>query len=77
MHDSQLDSLRRDVRWLKLYALVATLALVIPAVKADSAAELNVERINIVDPSGATRMVIANEQRFPLPKLGGKEYLWQ
>jgi hypothetical protein len=35
---------------------------------------LTVERINIVDPSGVSRLVISNAERFPLPRLDGKEY---
>lgn len=34
--------------------------------------ELNVERINIVDHGGKTRLVIANSERFPDPVFRGK-----
>lgn len=68
----------RDVRWLKIYAVAATFALCVVALtgarKPGKQAELTVERINVVDPNGTIRLVIANAERFPLPKLGGKEY---
>lgn len=71
-------NLIRDVRWLKVYALVTTVALGAVALTAarspDSQAELTVERINVVDPSGVARLVISNAEQFPLPRLGGKEY---
>lgn len=70
--------LRRDVRWLKGYALVVTAAIVMlwltRAEVADDSKVLNVERINIVDTSGIPRLVIANAERFPLPRLSGEEY---
>lgn len=73
-----LDSLGRDVRWLKAYAVTSTLViagLALSAAKATrSAAELTVERINVVDASGVTRLVIANAERFPPPLVGGKEH---
>ncbi|MGY0505403.1 hypothetical protein [Luteimonas sp. e5] len=68
----------RDVRWLKVYAVATTLALGVLALTAakspHSQTELTVERINVVDPSGVSRLVISNAEHFPLPKLGGKEY---
>ena len=70
--------LRRDLLWLKGYALVSSLAvlgLLVGAARAPSTQdELTVERINVVDPTGVTRVVIANAERFPLPRLDGKEY---
>lgn len=75
-HDT--SRLARDVRWLKAYALVTSIALGVLATTAAkdqrSDRELTVERINVVDPSGETRLVIANSERFPLPKVGGKEF---
>jgi hypothetical protein len=71
------EPLLRDVRWLKAYAVASTLAfalLALTGARARSApAELTVQRINVVDPAGITRLVIANAERFPLPKVGGKE----
>lgn len=68
----------RDVRWLKMYAAVTTVLLAVIGLTAakspGSKAELTVERINIVDPSGVPRVIISNAERIPLPKLNGKEY---
>ncbi|OHE87935.1 MAG: hypothetical protein A2579_14120 [Lysobacterales bacterium RIFOXYD1_FULL_69_11] len=51
------------------------MGLLVAAARAPSTQdELNVERINVVDPTGVTRVVIANAERFPLPRLDGKEY---
>ncbi|MBB1059586.1 hypothetical protein [Marilutibacter spongiae] len=79
--DSRLTRLDRDVRGLKVYAALVTVALAVivttgarSPLSLDEDGELNVERINIVDPSGVTRLVISNAERFPLPRLGGKEY---
>ena len=78
--DSSLARLRRDMRLLKGYALLLTVALLALGLVAarpqapQAHAVLDVERINIVDPSGVTRVVIANAERFPLPRLDGREY---
>lgn len=68
----------RDLRWLKIYAVATTLVigtLALTAARSPATQqELTVERINVVDPDGTVRLVIANAQRFPLPRLGGKEY---
>lgn len=45
-----------------------------PAAAPQSFGEINVERINIVDASGKTRLVIANSERFPDPVIRGKAY---
>lgn len=37
--------------------------------------EINAERINIVEPGGKYRLVLANEERFPGLYMEGKEYL--
>jgi hypothetical protein len=71
-------SLRRDVRWLKCYALIITAAVVIlgltRANSADDQRVITAERINIVDASGTPRLVLANAERFPLPRVSGKDY---
>ncbi|MGY0619614.1 hypothetical protein [Lysobacter sp. A378] len=78
MTNNENTKIARDVRWLKVYAVCTTLALTVMALTAAKSprdqAELTVERINIVDPSGVSRLVISNAERFPLPKLNGKEY---
>lgn len=68
----------RDLRWLKMYAVATTLILgavaLTTAKSLNTQGELTVERINVVDPNGTIRLVIANAERFPPPRLGGKEY---
>ena len=66
------DSLKRDVRWLKAYAVGSTLALLaIIGTAFQSGAEherfdtLTVERLNIVEPNGQKKMVLANTKRMP------------
>src|SRR5258708_2313118 len=67
-----LDRLRRDVRVLKLYAIVATVIvlvglLFVTSMRAQSQrqkfTEIDVERINVVDRDGHLRLVIANSER--------------
>ncbi len=74
----ELQSIRRELRWIKLYAGVLTAAVVGLALAVlrptGTFEELNVRRINVVEASGATRLVIANAEKFPVVKLGGKEY---
>ena len=36
--------------------------------------EITVRRINVVAPDGSRRVVLAAEDRFPLPYIGGREY---
>lgn len=78
MTNNELARFARDIRWLKIYAACTTIALIVIALAAGkssrSQAELTVERINIVDSSGISRLVISNAERFPLPTLNGKEY---
>src|SRR5215475_20576 len=65
------DKLERDVRFLKIYAAVATLvsgALLLSAFgyqenKRQKFEEIDVERINIVEKDGRLRMVISNRER--------------
>jgi hypothetical protein len=66
------DSLKRDVRWLKGYAVVLTLtliALIGTAFQKHSEHErfetITVERINVVEPDGQKKMVLANTTRMP------------
>jgi hypothetical protein len=63
-------ALEKDVRFLKLYALVATLAGVVLALTAftiqgskQKFGEIDVERINVVEKDGQLRMVISNKER--------------
>jgi hypothetical protein len=73
-----LDRLQREVRRLKacvvsLGALLGV-AVLAAAARQTTFAELNVERINIVDGAGKPRLVIANAERFPSIVLNGKTY---
>lgn len=45
-----------------------------PALKSATFDALTVQRINVVDPNGKTRLVIANGKRFPPGKVRGKTY---
>jgi len=75
------SSIARDVKLLKVYALGSSLALIIICVMGfqsnDSrrnVAELDVQRLNIVDGQGHKLIVLSNKDRFPLPVVNGKEY---
>src|SRR4026207_1862892 len=75
------DSIRRELRLLKGYALVVTVllgTLSIAAFRQSSQktrfTEIDVERINIVEPDGALRMVISNRPRSIGPIYKGKPF---
>jgi hypothetical protein len=65
---------------LAAYSILVTTALGVMILTAFAAArnvsyrEITVERINIVEPDGALRMVIANKALFPGIILKGKEH---
>lgn len=70
----------REMKFLKLYALLSSAALIAlafvaakPAQKA-SFEEVDVQRINVVEPDGTLRMVISDKTRFPGAIIKGKEY---
>src|SRR5690606_42111848 len=76
---TQVDAskLARDVRLLKVYALAVTVELAVVALtgaKSPDGKVVTAERIDIVDPPGVARLVIATTERMPLPRLDGKEY---
>ena len=79
---SDHDRLRRDVRMLKGYAFVTSACLLILALGAFRQpqqakarfAELDVERINIVEPDGKLRMVLSNRPRSIGPIYKGKPF---
>jgi hypothetical protein len=65
-----MEKLQRDVRMLKAYAFVVTLLLVVlvfagfsQANQKNKFAEIDVERINIVEKDGKLKMVISNSER--------------
>ena len=81
MNQQQLE---RDVRFLKRYAMATTAILVIGALAAfkqggqqatkQKFGEIDVERINIVEPNGNLRMVISNRPRSIGPIYKGKPF---
>jgi hypothetical protein len=73
----RLSRLDRRIHWLGgACALLscALAAMLLTGARAPAAKTLDVERINIVEPDGSVRLVISNASRFPLPRLGGKDY---
>jgi len=73
-----LDRLQREVRRLKVCVVslgaLLGVAILAAAARQTTFAELNAERINIVDAAGKPRLVIANAERFPGIILNGKTY---
>ena len=79
-----MDTLRRDVRLLKIYALCSTTAFFVfalaafarPMLTASKAKfdEIDVERINVVEKDGKLRLVISNRERSPGPIAYGKPF---
>jgi hypothetical protein len=75
------DSIRRELRLLKTYALVMTVlfgSLTIAAFRQaqqkQKFGEIDVERINIVEPDGKLRMVISNRPRSIGPIYKGQPF---
>lgn len=76
------DHLARDVRFLKRYAIVSTLIFACTTLLAfrraapahEKFAEIDVERINVVEPDGKYRMVISNRPRSIGPIYKGKPF---
>lgn len=74
------DSIRRDLRFLKAYAVVSTLAigvLLLGAFRPPATLRLDtleVERIDVVNESGMPALVLAGQGRLPGPTFGGTEY---
>lgn len=75
------NRLRRELRTLRIYALLVTLLLGTLALAAfqrsgqkQKFGEIDVERINIVEPDGSYRMVISNQTRSIGPIYKGKPF---
>ncbi len=77
------DTIERDVRFLKRYAAVATAGMILLSVAAFTRGgsttptkfdEIDVQRINIVEPNGAYRMVISNRPRSIGPIYKGQPF---
>lgn len=75
------NTLVRDVRWLKRYAIVSSLLVAVATVAAfrpQATARfqvLDVERLNVVTKDGKFAVVIANADRLPGNIIGGKEHV--
>ena len=76
-----MTSLERDVRFLKRYAAVTTTLLVVLSAAAFTRStqkakfdEIDVERINIVEPNGHYRMVLSNRPRSIGPIYKGEPF---
>ena len=74
-----MEQLRRDVRFLKLYSLCTTAFCAVlllsgfgRQVERQEFAEIDVERINIVEADGTLRMVISNQERQHPGIVNGK-----
>ena len=75
------QNIERDIRFLKRYAVVTSTLLVVLSVAAFSRTtqkakfeEIDVERINVVEPNGMYRMVISNRPRSIGPIYKGKPF---
>lgn len=73
--------LERDVRFLKRYAVVSTLAFALLSMaafrqqeKRTKFGEIDVERINVIEPDGKLRLVISNRPRSIGPIYKGKPF---
>ena len=71
---------RDDLRFLKGYAFGATSLVIVLAIVAFRPPgharfdEIDVQRINVVEPNGTLRMTISDHARLPEPVIGGKSY---
>jgi hypothetical protein len=78
--EQQIEKLRKDLAWLKWYAVFITLLLVSAILLAFTNSgishfkEISAERINIVEGNGQLRMVIANKERSPENLQYGKPF---
>ena len=77
--DERLMRVSRELRFLRAYVLISTLlfgGLTVTAFRQDKQrfTELDVQRINIVEPDGKLRMVISNKERSIGPIYKGKPF---
>jgi hypothetical protein len=76
-----LEHLEREIRLLRAYAVVTTILFVVALLAVTGMAqrqrqrftEIDVERINVVEPDGRLALAIANTQRIAAPMIDGKE----
>jgi hypothetical protein len=66
--------LEREVKLLKTYVLLTTVAWGVlaltafaPAARKQQFEEIDVQRINVVEKDGQIKMVLSNKERFPDP----------
>ena len=71
----------RELVLLRIYAGAATVLLAVFSLGAfrqqprhERFGEIDVERINVIEPDGTIRLAISNKARFPDPVVGGKSY---
>jgi hypothetical protein len=64
--------IERELRVLKFYAIVSSLLIIALFVmgaanerKKEKLDEIDVQRINVIEPDGTLRMVISNQAAFP------------
>jgi hypothetical protein len=75
-----LVRLRRELQLLRAHALITTPLLIVLSLAAFQQsgrtrfAEIDVERINIVEADGRLRLTISNRARLPDPVIGGQSY---
>jgi hypothetical protein len=76
-----VSSIRREIRFLKLYAVASTLLFTVLILSAFGSVRkqqrltvLDVERINIIEADGSLRMVLSNRARSPGPVLRGEPF---
>ncbi len=81
-NDPQIAQIRRELRWLKGYALAITALVATMALGAfrrgtpahETFDTIDVQRINVVEPGGRYRMVISNTPRSTGPIYKGKPF---
>jgi len=78
------QNLERDVRFLKRYAVVTTGLMLVTVVGAfvrpprhEKFTEIDVERINVMEPDGKYRLVISNRPRSIGPIYKGKPFAYE
>lgn len=77
-----MRSIQERLRFLEVYAAIATLILGVLIVVGfakpkQTFEEIDVERLNVVDKDGQLRLVIANSDRMPDPIVNGKAFKTQ
>ena len=82
MNNEIREEIRRQTRFLRTYAILMTAAVAVlalaafrtPSAQERTFTELDVQRINIVEPGGKLRMVISNRPRSIGPIYKGKPF---